>query len=102
MGMITVEVVKPAAQGLATLDPDNDAADLVDVRDDAVRVDQNDAVLDALDDCFGFAFLINQAVHIELLELFKAFGHLVEFGGYRLEFGEGLRAQTQRGPAQTE
>ena len=102
MRMIAVEVVEGLPSASARVDAEDDRRHFVDVRNDALGIDQNDAVFEALDDRLGLALFINDAIDVELLELLEALGHPIEFGGDALQFGERLLAETHRRAAQAE
>src|SRR5207253_314758 len=83
-------------ESLRALDAQDNTGDLIDMRHDAIRVDQDDTIFDTFEDCFGFALLIDQPIHVQLLELLEAFRHPVEFGCHPLQFRQGLFTDPER------
>ena len=63
------------------------------MRDDAFRSIQHDTRLRGFDYLFGLGLFVEQPLDVELLELLEPFGHPVELGRDRLEFGQWLRAE---------
>src|SRR5216683_6895956 len=97
---VAVEIVERAAEGFFALDAENNAGNLIHVRNDAVGVDQYDAVFEALNNRFGFAFLIDEPIDIEPFELLKPLSHSVELRSHGLEFSQRLLTQPERRAAE--
>jgi hypothetical protein len=100
--MVAVEVGEGTTKSLAGVDAENDRGHLIDVGDDALGIDENDAVLDAFDNSFGLGLFVDDAIDVELLELLESFGHPVEFDGNILELSERLLAETAGRAVETE
>ncbi len=101
--MAAVEIVERTAERFLPSDAHDQRRDLVDMRYDSGRIDQHDAVFEALDNRFGLVLFVDQAVDVELFEPLQPLGHPVEFLNHQLQLRERLRAQALGRPAtQTE
>ena len=91
--MVAAQVIEAAAQRLGRLDAHDQRGDLIDVRDDAVRIDQHHAVFEAFDDRFGLALLVDDALDVHAIVMLEALRHLVELARNLIEFGQRLRPE---------
>src|SRR6202040_2408000 len=65
--MVATEIVERTAERVLQIDAENQRRYLIYVRDDSIAVDQHDSVFEALDDRFGLALFVNQALDVELV-----------------------------------
>ena len=91
--VIAVQIVERAAQRLVPLDSEDYRRHAIDMRHHALGIDQHDTVFETLDYRLGLALLVDQLLDVELFELLKPLGHLVEFRSDGLELGEPLLAE---------
>src|SRR5208337_4304221 len=92
--VIAVQIVERAAQRLVPLHSEDYRRHTIDMRHRAIGIDQHDTVFDTLDYRLGLTLLVDQPLDVELFELLKPLGHLVEFRSNSLKFREGLLTES--------
>ena len=71
MRMVAIQIIERTAQGFFPFNAENDPGNFVNVRYDALRIDQYNPVFDTFNDRFGFTFFVDQPVDVDLLELLE-------------------------------
>src|SRR5208282_3103484 len=93
MRMVAAEIVERTAERVLEIDAQDQRRYQIYMRNNSFRIDQHDAVFEALDDRFGLALFVKEALDVKLVVLLEALGHLVELARDRFELGERLGAK---------